>query len=63
MEADIDSDDEGDDDAWNLEKLRKETEALQIKKEEERLSALHGVPVTLGEAKDVTGLSEPTLGT
>jgi len=63
MEADIDSDDEGDDDAWNLEKLRKETEAMQIKKEEERLSALHGVPITLGDAKDVSALAEPALGT
>lgn len=51
MEADLDSEDEGDDDAWNLEKLRKETEALQKKKEEERLSQLHGVPITLGEAR------------
>jgi len=35
-----------DDDAWNLEKLRKETEALQTKKEEERLAAIHGVPIS-----------------
>ncbi|KAL1839610.1 hypothetical protein VTJ49DRAFT_1313 [Mycothermus thermophilus] len=39
------SEDEDDDsDAWNLEKLRRETEALRIKKEEERLAALHGLP-------------------
>jgi hypothetical protein len=38
----VDSDDEGDDEddnVWNLEKMRKETEALWQKKEEERLIA------------------------
>lgn len=39
-----DSDDE-DDDAWNLENLRLETENLRQKKEEERLANLHGTPV------------------
>ncbi|KAH7320205.1 hypothetical protein B0I35DRAFT_408898 [Stachybotrys elegans] len=38
-EEEADSDDE--DDAWNLEKLRKETEALRQRKEEERLESLY----------------------
>lgn len=49
-EADSDSDsDDGDDDddVWNLEKLRKETEAARQKKEEERLLALHGGDVSV----------------
>ena len=43
-----DSDEESgdDDDAWNLEKLRKETEALREKKEEERLAAAFGAGAT-----------------
>ena len=45
-DVDADSGDE-DDDAWNLEKLRKETEAIRLRKEEERLAAIHGVPVSL----------------
>lgn len=43
--TELDDDEVDDDDAWNLEKLRKETEAMQIKKEEERLAALHGIPI------------------
>lgn len=39
-DSDVDSDD--DDDAFNLAKLRRETEALHDKREEERLMALHG---------------------
>ncbi|KAM7208603.1 translation machinery-associated protein 46 [Naviculisporaceae sp. PSN 640] len=45
--TELDDDEGDDDDAWNLEKLRKETEAMQIKREEERLAALHGIPVSL----------------
>ncbi|KAK3371273.1 hypothetical protein B0T24DRAFT_494554, partial [Lasiosphaeria ovina] len=41
-----DSDDEDAGDVWNLEKLRLETEALASKREEERLAALHGVPIS-----------------
>ncbi|KIW06624.1 uncharacterized protein PV09_02336 [Verruconis gallopava] len=43
-----DSDDDSEDDdpgAWNLEALRRETEAARAKKEEERLAALAGGPV------------------
>ena len=55
----VDSDDEGDDDddndgdddgVWNLEKLRRETEALRVRKEEERLAKQNGVPVQNGVA-------------
>ncbi|KAK3387118.1 ccch zinc finger DNA-binding protein [Podospora didyma] len=45
MDGEIDSDDEGDNDAWNLEKLRKETEAFAQRREDERLAKLHGVPL------------------
>lgn len=47
-DSEADSDDE--DDPWNLEKLRRETEALRQKKEEERLKVLQDgglVPVTV----------------
>jgi hypothetical protein len=42
-----DSDEEDDDDAgaWNLEALRRETEAARTRKEEERLAALGGGPL------------------
>lgn len=46
----LEEEEEEDDDAWNLEKLRKETEALQTKKEEERLAAMHGVPIASTES-------------
>lgn len=42
-----DGDDE-DDDAWNMEKLRQETEALKEKKEAERIAGLGGGEVTNG---------------
>lgn len=41
-DEDESSDDE-DDDAWNLESMRRETEKLRERKEEERLAKLHGV--------------------
>jgi hypothetical protein len=37
--SDDESDDEGDEGVWNLETLRRETEAARQKKEEERLQA------------------------
>lgn len=37
-----DDDDEGDGDAWNLESMRKETEALRDKSEQERVAKLQG---------------------
>ncbi|KAK3989787.1 hypothetical protein QBC44DRAFT_308127 [Cladorrhinum sp. PSN332] len=36
---------EEDDGTFNLERLRRETEALRNRKEEERLAAIHGVPI------------------
>lgn len=51
-EAESDDDDD-DDDTWNLEKLRRETEALRVKKEEERLQIMHG------EGLPTTPLAEP----
>lgn len=47
---DEDSDDDANDGAWNLEKLRRETEALRAKKEEERLAKELGLPVQNGVA-------------
>lgn len=51
---DEDSEDE-DDAAWNLEKLRQETEALRAKKEEERLAIMHGLPLPSSGTNGVPG--------
>lgn len=40
-----DDDDDDSNDAWNLEKMRQETERLRQKAEDDRLAALNGVPV------------------
>ena len=40
-----DDDDDDDDDAWNLEKLRQETEAMRQKIEDDRVAALNGTAV------------------
>lgn len=40
--GDDEEDEEGDDGIWNLEALRRETEAARLKKEEERLANLAG---------------------
>ncbi|KAL6700362.1 hypothetical protein J3F84DRAFT_357938 [Trichoderma pleuroticola] len=52
-DSEAESDDE-DDDTWNLEKLRRETEALRQKKEEDRLLAMHGgaLPVAVPEEEE-----------
>lgn len=42
-EEEDDDDDTEEDGAWNLEALRRETERLREKKEEERLAKLHGI--------------------
>ncbi|KAH0498559.1 hypothetical protein TgHK011_005811 [Trichoderma gracile] len=47
VDSEAESEDE-EDDTWNLEKLRRETEALRQKKEEERLATLHGGQVPPG---------------
>lgn len=53
-----DIEDEGDDDAWNLEKLRQETEALREKKEAERIAGRGGGAATNG-VNGVLGHIEP----
>jgi len=52
-----DGDDE-DDDAWNMEKLRQETEALREKKEAERIAGYGGGATTNGD-NGVLGHIEP----
>lgn len=42
-EEDSSEEEDEDDDAWNLEALRRETEGLRERKEEERLAKIHGV--------------------
>lgn len=44
-ESSEEEEDDDDDEAWNLEDLRKETERLREKKEEERLAKIHGVEI------------------
>lgn len=44
-ESSEEEEDDDDDDAWNLEALRKETEGLRERKEEERLAKIHGVDI------------------
>ncbi|KAL6834533.1 hypothetical protein V8C43DRAFT_111947 [Trichoderma afarasin] len=58
-DSEAESDDE-DDDTWNLEKLRRETEALRQKKEEDRLLAMHGgvLPVAVPEEDEAVGNGE-----
>lgn len=51
-DEDSDDDDDDDGDVLNLEKLRKETEAIQARKEEERLAKQFGIPVSYGEAAE-----------
>ncbi|KAL2135222.1 hypothetical protein VTI74DRAFT_9314 [Chaetomium olivicolor] len=53
-ESDDEDADEEDGSAWNLEKLRQETEALRIKREEERLAALHGIPISSNDTNSGT---------
>jgi hypothetical protein len=53
------SDDDGDD-AWNMEKLRQETEALREKKEAERIAAYGKTAATNGD-NGVLGHIEPDI--
>jgi hypothetical protein len=56
-----DEDEDEEDDAWNLEKLRQETEALKEKKEAERIANAGGAPKLAG----MNGISadiEPDVG-
>ncbi|KAM6482131.1 hypothetical protein HDV62DRAFT_60255 [Trichoderma sp. SZMC 28011] len=58
-DSEAESDDE-DDDTWNLEKLRRETEAIRQRKEEERLIAMHGgvLPAAVPEEEEAVGNGE-----
>lgn len=48
-----DGEDDEEDDAWNMEKLRKETEALRERKEAERIAKFGGGPSTNGDSSVV----------
>jgi len=50
----------GDDGVWNLEALRRETEAARVRKEEERLAALAGIPLD-GNQVNGTGPGPGTI--
>lgn len=54
------SEDEEDDGILNLDRLRQETEAIQARKEEERLAKQYGVHMSNGDAEDADGPSEET---
>lgn len=60
--ADEDDTDDEDDGVWNLEKMRQETEALRIKREEERLAALHGLPPPSSDANGGANGADPGDG-
>ncbi|KAL4954667.1 hypothetical protein BDW69DRAFT_162729 [Aspergillus filifer] len=51
-DSEEDSDDEDDDGAWNLAALRRETENIRARKEEERLAKLHGDPIPTQEGDE-----------
>lgn len=56
-----DDDDGKEDDAWNMEKLRQETEALRERKEAERIAKLGGAPAVSSEPiepDDAAGVDE-----
>jgi hypothetical protein len=44
IDSDNPDEDDEDDGVWNLEKMRRETEALRVKKEEDRIAAEAGYP-------------------
>lgn len=54
-----DGDDDEEDETWNMEKLRKETEALREKKEQERLAALGQAPPPTNGDNDVESNDQP----
>ncbi|TVY82427.1 Translation machinery-associated protein [Lachnellula suecica] len=66
-DASGDEDEEGDDneedDAWNMEKLRQETEALREKKEAERIAAYGGKVPTNGHTGVMENVESDTNGT
>ena len=60
MSGEEDEGDDGDDDTWNMEKLRQETEALREKKELERIAGYGGGATTNG-VNGVLGHVEPEI--
>jgi hypothetical protein len=59
-EEEDEEDGNGEDDAWNMEKLRQETEALREKKEAERIAGYGKAASTNGE-NGVFGYIEPDI--
>lgn len=58
-QQDSDESEDDDDGVWNLEAMRRETEAARTRREEERLAALNGAPLSNGDGGgggDVTGI-------
>lgn len=48
-DSDDDASDDEDNDVWNLQKMREETERIRQKKEDERLAKEYGIPYLNGE--------------
>ena len=59
--GDEDESDEGEDDAWNMERLRQETEALREKKEAERIAAYSKGGAATNGGNEVVGDVEPDI--
>lgn len=57
---DNDSETDDDDEVWNLEKMRQETEAIRRRKEEERLAAQMGYTLEAGPSSQ--GVDQPDTG-
>ncbi|APA15516.1 hypothetical protein SS1G_13466 [Sclerotinia sclerotiorum 1980 UF-70] len=57
--GDEDDGDDDNDDAWNMEKMRRETEALREKKEAERLANLYGGAATSSSNEAAPQIVEP----
>ncbi|TVY49945.1 Translation machinery-associated protein [Lachnellula occidentalis] len=59
---DNDEEEEEEDDAWNMEKLRQETEAIREKKEAERIARYGGAPPTNGDNGVLESVEPDTNG-
>lgn len=65
-DSDDESSDDEDDGAWNLQKMREETERIRQRKEDERLAKEYGIPYLNGEpvsgdatAEEATQAAQP----
>ncbi|POS71534.1 translation machinery-associated protein 46 [Diaporthe helianthi] len=65
-DSDDEASDDEDEDVWNLQKMREETERIRQKKEDERLAKEYGIPYLNGEpvsgdasTQDMAGASQP----